>query len=84
MNNQDTIEQLNKALVKAKKSEVAVAADYLNKCEELVTALESIKWALMHLDTNFDIDGNSMSNSDAANALRPVYNKYYANAQDQV
>lgn len=38
----------------------------------LITAslLEKIQWALMHLETNIDIDGNSMADSDAALALR--------------
>ena len=34
--------------------------------------LDAISDALMQLDTNFDIDGNSMEHSDAARALRSV------------
>lgn len=31
---------------------------------------QAIKWALMHLDTNIDSDGNPMKDSDAAKCLR--------------
>ncbi len=37
---------------------------------ELETAEDGMRWALMHLETNIDVDGNRMSESDAARTLR--------------
>lgn len=33
---------------------------------------EGIKWVLMHLEANIDIEGSYMGESDAANALRAL------------
>lgn len=41
----------------------------LESAAALEFLLERIEWALMHLESNKDIDGNPMSESDAARAL---------------
>lgn len=39
-------------------------------CDIIMRLERGIKDALMHLETNYDIDGNSMKDSDAARTLR--------------
>jgi hypothetical protein len=39
---------------------------------EVVRLREAVTDALAHLETNYDIDGNSMAKSDAANKLRSI------------
>lgn len=45
------------------------SAEAAQRLRELTQAVES---ALMHLNTNFDADGNSMAESDAADCLNSV------------
>lgn len=54
----------------------SIAAERLKDMKSRNKELEDIiAEALMHLDTNYDIDGNSMKDSDAANALNKASNK---------
>lgn len=46
------------------------ACDHLQR--ENTKLMEAIGDALMHLNTNYDVDGNSMADSDAADCLNKV------------
>jgi hypothetical protein len=51
--------------------EASAIQSYVDKLEsENMRLKEGITDALMHLKTNYCIDGNSMNDSDAADALR--------------
>lgn len=52
------------------KNQTDAAAYYARRVETLEAAISD---ALMHLDTNYCIDGHSMKDSDAATALRRVF-----------
>jgi hypothetical protein len=63
------LETINKLYLELSQFATAKTAKELALEEQVKNGREAIEDALMHLDTNYDADGNSMKESDASRVL---------------